>query len=130
MDGMVTVWRIQPAGLPVVGHRSEDSVGDHRSLHVFASEVELFGTDVGAQRYGDEVVELRVPGTWCNGDVEGVACDPDAALVVRRWTFGAWVDAVAPGWRDLVEEVRGAGACPLVGRVDGQSVDGWLVGAP
>lgn len=122
---MVTVWRIQPAGLPVAGHRSEDSAGERLHLHVFASEVELFGTDVGADRYGDEIVELQVPETWGNGDVEGVACDPDAAVVVRRWSIRDWVDAVAPGWRDLVEEVRGVGACPLMG-VRGQSVDDYL----
>ncbi len=97
------VYRIQPAGLGV-NHKSEDSNGDRLHLHVFPSEYATIHCEGNPSDYGDEVVEIDVDDTWDNGDVEGVACDPANAVIVRRFTLNDFAKFAVPEVADLVEE--------------------------
>lgn len=95
-------YRVQPAGLEICSHRSEDSAGERAALHVFEYPLDTLKTDAGrgslealAEFYGDEVVVIDAGECWANGDVEGVAIDPTSATVVARYSLTDWCDALA-----------------------------------
>jgi hypothetical protein len=80
-----TYYRIQPAGLEISGHRSEDSEESGQpGVDVFLYAYQVCCPDVAPELYGDEVVVIEAPGHWSNGDVEGVRIDPRKAKIVRR----------------------------------------------
>lgn len=95
-------YRVQPAGLEISSHRSEDSAGDRSALHVFELPLDTLKTDAGrgslyalAEFYGDEVVVIEAGASWDNGDVEGVAIDPATATIVARYPLTDWLVALA-----------------------------------
>lgn len=76
-------FRVQPAGLGL-NHRSETSSGELADgLHVFVNpgEAESLSEGIG---YGDEVVVLKAPRHWSNGDAEGVEVNGAKASVLAR----------------------------------------------
>ena len=89
---MTTYYRIQPAGLAVTGHRSEASDGSRHGLHVFVNAADTLHTDGWAGCPTDEVVLVAASRHSDNGDVEGVAVDPDAVMEIARY---AWLDWLA-----------------------------------
>jgi hypothetical protein len=96
-------FRIQPAGLGI-SHLSEDSSGMATCLHVFNDAVSLWNLDVDISHYGDEIVIIEAPHYWDHGDVEGVAINPDAAMLVERLTIPEFVARYAPGWAEAVAD--------------------------
>jgi hypothetical protein len=83
-------YRIQPAGLPLVGHRSESSDGIRDGVDVFESADRTFRTDAPRKFYGDEVLVIEASEDWPNGDVEGVRIDPATATIVERVSWADW----------------------------------------
>lgn len=81
-------YRIQPAGLPIAGHRStasDESVPF--GVDVFYQAQDVLRPDGPVAYYGDEVVVLRAGQHWENGDVEGVRIDPATAHEVARLSW-------------------------------------------
>ncbi len=105
-------YRVQPAGLEITSHVSDDSSerdddenpyeAPARGLHVFEYPLDTLKTDVArgdlealSTYYGDEVVVIEGGECWDNGDVEGVAIDPETARVVARYSLEKWLRTLA-----------------------------------
>ncbi len=88
--------RIQPAGLSL-RHRSETSNDSAATgLHVFRFLHQVRSPDTGTPGdYGDEVILLRAPRHWANGDVEGVCVKGSTAKVVARFPLRAFLARTA-----------------------------------
>jgi len=95
---MSRYFRVQPAGLDIAGHYSQDSGDGIEGLHVFDEPGQVFATDVPMSVYGDEIVVVEAPDSWENGDVEGVCIDPSTAIIVARYAPAAFL---AHYWPDL-----------------------------
>lgn len=89
------VYRIQPAGM-AANHKSEDSNGESKTLHVFDSAYAAIHCEENPTVYGNEVVELEVEKVWDNGDVEGVACNGAKAALTRRFTLDEFAKFAVP----------------------------------
>jgi hypothetical protein len=86
-------YRIQPAGLEIAGHRSEASDDVlHAGIDAFCSATNTLNPDGWKAKSTDEVLVLSAERHWDNGDVEGVRVDPQAATVVARLSWQAWLD--------------------------------------
>lgn len=111
-------YRVQPVGLGL-GHCSESSNGETADLHVFATAGEVFHLDAAVSLadvrrvYGGEVVEIAAPESWNNGDVEGVAIDPAAGRIVRRWSLEEFAVVAARELYDDAADLDGTEAWSL-----------------
>jgi len=100
---MAIVYRIQPAGYGL-SHASIDSNGERLHLHVFDSAYAAIHCEEHPEVYGSEVVEIEAAQVWCNGDVEGVACNGSTATILRRFTLEEFAKFAVPEIADLRAE--------------------------
>ena len=85
-----TYWRIQPKGLELAGHFSQDGgdAGTSDGVHVFyrvQDTIHPYDQNTFGETYGNEVVQIESNEShWDSGDVEGVVINPDASRIVAR----------------------------------------------
>lgn len=94
-----TVYRLQPTGLELTGHKSETSSGDlDRGPHVFGSLSEASNvTGWVAQRGKWELLEIEADqkDVQDNGDYEGYVLLGGRGRIVRRTLLGTWKQVLA-----------------------------------
>ena len=98
---MELFYRIQPAGLGIKGYYSQTSAtletGELADgLHVFDKPEDVLCTDGHVEDYGDEVIVLKAPAYWDNGDVEGFCVNPNEAVILARYTLDEFAKAFWP----------------------------------
>ena len=95
-QGHSYVYRVQPAGKGIIGHRSMTSADepDLRGIHVYGSlnEAREAPKSWMKQKWIPELLTLRVPNKAVkdNGDYEGYVIKPEHAEVVHRQPFKSW----------------------------------------
>jgi hypothetical protein len=105
---MALVYRIQPAGLGIAGHRSLTSCGDlAEGVHVFGSLAEAARAVRGWVADEDGMPTPELVTITCaaddledNEDYEGLLLVEAAGEIVHRHTFADWDALHAWGWDD------------------------------